>query len=88
MISRKDFFLAEDVYQSSFNFVHVGCDNFDWDNVDCDNFDRDNVDCGNFDWDNVDCDGVVNCPTQPTCISQFDLCICQLYFITNLTNPQ
>ena len=26
---------------------------------------------------------LVNCPTQPTCIAQSDLCICQLYFITN-----
>ena len=26
---------------------------------------------------------VVNCPTQPTCIAHCDLCICQLYFITN-----
>ena len=25
----------------------------------------------------------INCPTQPTCIAHFDLCICQLYFITN-----
>ena len=51
MISKKDFFFAEDVYQSSFNFAHIDCDN-------------------------VDCDGVVNCPTQPTCIAHFDLCIC------------
>ena len=27
--------------------------------------------------------GVVNCPTQPTCIVHFVLCICRLYFITN-----
>ena len=26
---------------------------------------------------------VVDCPTQPTCIAHFDLCICHLYFITN-----
>ena len=26
---------------------------------------------------------IVNCPTQPTCIAHCDLCICQLYFITN-----
>ena len=26
---------------------------------------------------------LVNCPTQPTCIAHCDLCICQLYFITN-----
>ena len=63
MISKKDFFFAKDVYQSSFNFAHIDCDNVDW--------------------DNFDCDGVVNCPTQPTCIAHFDLCICQFYFITN-----
>ena len=62
---KKGFFLAEDVYPSPFNFLHVGFDNVDW--------------------DNVDCDGVVNCPTQPTCIAHFDLCISQLFF---LTNPQ
>ena len=28
-------------------------------------------------------DELVNCPTQPTCIAHCDLCICQLYFITN-----
>ena len=26
---------------------------------------------------------LVNCPTQPTCIADCDLSICQLYFITN-----
>ena len=26
---------------------------------------------------------LVNCPTQPTCIAHFDLCICQLHFRTN-----
>ena len=26
---------------------------------------------------------LVNCPTQSTCIAHCDLCICQLYFITN-----
>ena len=30
-----------------------------------------------------DGDELVNCPTQPTCFAHFDLCICQLCFITN-----
>ena len=26
---------------------------------------------------------LASCPTQPNCIAHFDLCICQLYFMTN-----
>ena len=33
--------------------------------------------------DEEDHSQLVNCPTQPTCIAHCDLCISQLWFITN-----